>query len=66
MYNVVTAKPKKSVKLTDREVASLRVKVGKYPTKTAASIGLGVGREVLLYTLMRGTCSEETYNKLFS
>ncbi len=58
-------KAKKSVKLTRAEVKELRDRMSKYGTQTEAAIRMGVGRDVLLITIARGSCSGKTYATLF-
>ena len=59
-------KTKKSVKLTREQVKELRQRMAQYGTQTEAAIRMGVGRDVLLITIARGSCSGKTYDILFN
>jgi hypothetical protein len=59
-------KMKRSVELKKEQVKYLKDHVKKFETITEAAIVLGIGKDVLSRTIAFGSCSEKTYNKLFS
>lgn len=62
----MSEKLKRSVELSKREVRYLVETVSKHHTKTAASIALGISKDVLDRAIAFGSCSEKTYKILFS
>lgn len=60
-----TDKPKRSVELTEKQVNYLKKEIENHESKTAASIALGVSKDVLDRTIAFGSCSEKTYHILF-
>lgn len=65
MSTNTTGKAKRSVKLTEAEIQDVKNRVEGYPTKFAASVGMGVNADILHRVTKMGTCSEATYKKLF-
>lgn len=56
-----TVRPKRSVELTESEVAALKaLQDSKEITNTEAAQILGIGREVMYITSLRGKASEAT------
>jgi hypothetical protein len=61
-----TVKLKRSIELTRKQVQFLEDHIQKFDTITEAAIDLGISKDVLSRTIAFGSCSEKTYNKLFS
>lgn len=59
-------KLKRSIELSKKEIRFLVEAVAKHETKTAAAIALGISKDVLDRAIAFGSCSEKTYNILFS
>lgn len=66
MHAKVIEKMKRSVELKKEQVKFLKDHVKKFPTITEAAIELGISKDVLSRTIAFGSCSEKTYNKVFS
>ena len=62
---IQAVKPKKSVKLSPKEWAWVNNEFHSYPSQVEASIGMKIGRETLVRIVRIGSCTEQTYNKLF-
>lgn len=58
-----SVKPKQSVKLTKEELRQLKSFM-KGKTGVEASLEIGVCREVLISTALRGSAAEKTVNKI--
>lgn len=60
---ITNVKPKKSVRLDKSEVRALK-KFMKGKTGFEASLEIGIQREILVNTIMRGSAAEKTVNKI--
>lgn len=56
----------RTMKLTMEQRNELRSRAYSFDTMTQAAIELKIGRDVLINTLLRGSCSVSTYKTLFS
>lgn len=65
MSTPTTAKPKRSIPLHTKEIEYLKKVVESSPSLTAASISLGVSKDVLDRALNYKSTSEKTYRTLF-
>jgi hypothetical protein len=66
MSSKLIEKPKRSVKLTKDQIKWLGDQIQKHESITAAGISLGISKDVLSRTLAFGSCSEKTFETLFS
>lgn len=64
--NAQVEKLKRSIELSKKQVQFLKDHIKKFDTITEAAIDLGISKDVLSRTIAFGSCSEKTYNKLFS
>lgn len=65
MVSSTTRKLKKSIKLSDDQIAYLKKEMGKYENRIAITIALKVNPDVLERIIRTGVCHEKTYNVLF-
>jgi hypothetical protein len=66
MNDKTIEKPKRSITLTKKELRFLKDRVKESASITAAGLTLGISKDVLSRTIAFGSCSEKTYNTLFS
>lgn len=62
----IIEKMKRSIELNKDQVTFLKHHIKKFDTITDAAIDLGISKDVLSRTIAFRSCSEKTFNKLFS